>query len=380
MKKETITISSKKHKGVHRILIYFKYNESLKNIIKLKLNAFWSYSLKCWYMDLNQENINKIHNELSGNYKIIDNIQKKRDYSQKEKDFLNGFYKYLKGKRYSNSTVNTYVFFIADLVSFYKEKTPNKYTNRDIEVYIENIFIRRNYSISTQRQFISAVKQLAIYNPTCRINNLKLIRPKKSRKLPTILSKEEVLRLLKNIGNIKHKTIVALLYSSGLRISELLNLKINQLDFDRKQLLIKDAKGRKDRYVILAENMIPLLFNYHTNYKPKLYLFEGNNNQKYSASSVRKLLKRASDKALIGKDITPHTLRHSFATHLLENGISLRHIQELLGHSKPETTMIYTKVTQKDLLEIKSPLDKIVENYKEDNLEQKFLLSFKNKG
>ena len=144
-------------------------------------------------------------------------------------------------------------------------------------------------------------------------------------------------------------------------------------------MLIKNAKGRKDRYVVLADSFLPFLQNYITTYRPKKYFVEGPENKCYSASSVRKFLHHSSQLARIERVITPHTLRHSYATHLLENGTDLRYIQELLGHSKPETTMIYTHVAKKDLLDIKSPLDTILLSLaNRDKRELKFLLSGNN--
>ena len=206
-----------------------------------------------------------------------------------------------------------------------------------------------------------------------------MTRPKKSRVLPTVLSQEEVINILRYTKNLKHRAILALLYSSGLRIGEVLNLKIEHFLIDRKQLLIKNAKGRKDRYVTLAESFLPLLFNYLNTYTPKVYFIEGQTGGKYSASSIRKFLAQSCKVARIKTHVTPHTLRHSYATHLLENGVGIRHIQELLGHSKPETTMIYTHVTRKDLVNIKSPLDHAINQLKEtQKVEQKFLLSGNN--
>ena len=171
------------------------------------------------------------------------------------------------------------------------------------------------------------------------------------------MSKEEVIDLLRYTKNLKHRAVLAMIYSAGLRISELLNLKLFHIDIDRKQITVKNSKGRRDRTVILAQSFIPLMQNYLMNYNPKIYFVEGKPTQKYSSESVRSFLHRATKIANIKKRVTPHTLRHSYATHLLENGIDLRYIQELLGHAKPETTMIYTHVSKKDLLKIKSPLD-----------------------
>jgi site-specific recombinase XerD len=145
-------------------------------------------------------------------------------------------------------------------------------------------------------------------------------------------------------------------------VGEAINLELAHIDIDRRQLFIKNAKGRKDRFVVLAESFLPLFHNYFTTYAPTTYFVEGSKGKKYSATSIRSFLKRACKKAGIQKTVTPHTLRHSYATHLIENGTGLRHVQELLGHSKPETTMIYTHVAKKDMLSIKSPLDTALMN------------------
>jgi site-specific recombinase XerD len=195
--------------------------------------------------------------------------------------------------------------------------------------------------------------------------------------LPLILSKEEVINLLQCTKILKHRAILALIYASGLRISELINLELQDIDVDRKQIIIKKGKGRKDRYVILANSFLPLLNNYLNTYSPQKYFAEGPIvSMKYSASSVRKFLKQSCRYAGIKKTVTPHTLRHSYATHLLENGVDLRYIQELLGHARPETTMIYTHVSKKDLLHIESLLDTVVKGMLEkDNRDNKVVIS-----
>lgn len=150
---------------------------------------------------------------------------------------------------------------------------------------------------------------------------------------------------------------MSLTYSCGLRISEALNLRINSIDLNRKLLHIKSAKGREDRFVPISLTMIDLLKRYLSLYNPKLYLFEGQKNATYSTTSARQVLKRALNKTNINKNVTLHTLRHSYATHLLENGTDIRFIQELLGHNSPKTTMIYTHVSTISLQKIKNPFD-----------------------
>ncbi len=377
----TIYLEQKVHRKTLQLLIKFKYHQKLINSIKSVNGAFWSTTLKCWYIKKSNENIEKIEKLFKGITKVDSSkISKKetfkRELTKSQRVLLNNFYLYLKGKRYSESTLNTYTFFVADFINFHSKIALEDLTNRHVEEFIEIVFLERNYSISSQRQFISALKLFVLFYPDTKINDVQLERPRKSRKLPTVLSQEEILEIIKVTRNLKHRAIIALIYSAGLRISELISLELKHIDIDRKQIFINSGKGRKDRYIVLANSFLPLLQNYFLTYQPKKYFVEGINQKPYSASSIRKFLSKSSRLAGISKKVTPHTLRHSYATHLLENGIGLRHIQELLGHAKPETTMIYTHVVKKDLLDIQSPLDTILLSLsKNPKQEQKFLLS-----
>ena len=381
------------HQKDHQIKIGFKYNDTLINLLRDVSNTRWSKTLSCWYIKNTPENLKLLFKIFKGQANlnadaIFDKSMPMHQYPKKRirnlslenKTLLNGFYLYLKGKRYSKSTIDTYSHFVADFIEFYNNKNIKQLTNRDVELFIETIFIKRNYAVSTQRQFISGLKLFIVFYPYTYIEDLKLSRPKASKILPNVLSQNEVIHLLRVTQNLKHKTILALIYSAGLRISELINLKIEDLKIDRRQIHIKNAKGRKDRYVVLAESTLPLLQSYLNVYKPTFFLIEGAKQEVYSASSIRKFMNVSCKKAnLIGK-VTPHTLRHSYATHLIESGVSLRHIQELLGHSSPKTTMIYTHIARKDVLAIKSPLDNALEQLsKSEKQEQKVLLSFQNR-
>ena len=358
----TIYLEQKVHKKENQLLLRFDFNYQFVDLIKSIKGAYWSKSLRAWYLKDSEENLNLILSIFKGNATIDSSeINKrptfKRNLTKFQKKLLNGFYLYLKGKRYSTSTIQTYTFFLADFVNFHSAIQLDNLTNRNVEEFIEVVFMERSYSVSTQRQFISAVKIFTSYYPQTKINNLVLERPKKSRKLPNVLSQEEVLDIIRCTQNLKHRAIIALIYSCGLRISELINLKLEDFHIERKQLIIKEGKGRKDRYVSLADSFLPLLSNYYTSYKPTFYFVEGPKGGKYSAGSVRQFLKRSCLRAQIRKIVTPHTLRHSYATHLLENGVDIRYIQSLLGHARPETTMIYTHVKRKDLMKIQNPLD-----------------------
>lgn len=370
-----IKVSNLVYNKQHHISLAFAYNQQLISIVRKIPTAIWHTSKKVWHLMDTEDHLKLIQNSFE-NEAIIDTsnyntslketfinhpLKRERLLSESQKDLLNNFFKYLRGKRYSKSTINTYVYYVADFIEFYTTKALHELNNRDVELFIESVFIARNYSISTQRQFISALKLFIIFEPSTHIQNLELERPQRSRTLPGILSQKEVVGLISNTKNLKHRAIIALLYSSGLRISELINLKLSDISVDRRQVFIKNSKGRKDRYVTLAESMMPLLQQYLKLYKPQLYFAEGPPSEPYSASSVRQFIKASRVLSGITTSITPHTLRHSYATHLLEQGVGIRHIQELLGHSKPETTMIYTHIAKRDLLNIKSPLDYALE-------------------
>lgn len=376
----TINISTGLHRNNSVFFLHFYFNDLI--IEKLKsISASWSQTKKCWCLKNSEENLALILELFKDITKVdVSKIPKKtgfkRDLTTAEKKILNNFYLFLKGKRYSQSTIQTYTIFVADFINFHTKTPLEELTNRDVELFIETVFIERNYSVSSQRQFISALKIFTVFYPQIKINNLSLERPKKSRTLPSVLSQEEVLRIIQYTQNIKHRAILTLLYSCGLRIGELINLKLADFHVERKQLIVKKGKGRKDRYVSLADSFLPLLSNYYHSYKPTIYFVEGQNGGKYSAESIRSFLRKSCKKAGIRKLVTPHTLRHSYATHLLENGVDLRYIQTLLGHSKPETTMIYTHVQRKDLMEIQNPLDVALQKFnKINNNNQKVVLS-----
>jgi len=374
----TILLKKVVHRKNVQLLLLFAYDQQIINIIK-KLEGYqWSQSLRGWYILFSPENITTLKEALKNTAKFnadpsiyqsikISHPREKRVISDQNKDIIRQYVKYLKGKRYSESTVKTYFTFVADFFHYIKDTPIIDLCNRDVEKFIEDVFIPRKYSISTHRQLISALKLFKAFYPECKIEELKLTRPSKSKLLPTVLSKEQIIDLLRCTKNLKHRAILAMIYSAGLRISELLNLELKHIDIDRRQIIIKNSKGRRDRNVILAESFIPLMINYITSYNPTIYFVEGQTNEKYSAESIRAFLKRSCGIAKIYKRVTPHTLRHSYATHLLENGIDLRYIQELLGHAKPETTMIYTHVSKKDLLKIESPLDIALKSLSETN-------------
>ncbi len=386
--KITVTLGKILYKNQVNLLITFKYDESIISRIR-NLGGFkWSKSNRGWLCPYSNDKLNLVQQKLSNLATIsIDNsiqtnlvpkpIRKARDISESNKEVIRSFVKYLEGKRYGESTIKTYFTYVADFIEYIKNKPLEDLNNRDVEMFIEDVFTPRKYSISSQRLLISAIKIFAAFYPKCKIEGLDLARPHKSKKLPVVLSQDEVVNLIRCTRNLKHRAVLAFIYSSGMRIGELINLELIDIDVDRCQVFVRNSKGRKDRYVSLAQSFKPLLFNYINTYQPKKYFVEGKPSIKYSAGSVRLFLKRSAELAEIKKRITPHSLRHSYATHLLEHGTDIRLIQELLGHSRPETTMIYTHVSKKSLMTISNPLDVAVKNYtskkKDENGANKYL-------
>ncbi len=209
-----------------------------------------------------------------------------------------------------------------------------------------------------QSQVINAVKLYFSNKQKRKLDPITIERPRQPKKLPQVLSKEEMKLILEAHTNIKHRTMLSLLYACGLRRGELLGLKLADIDSKRGELRVNQAKGAKDRIVPISPKVIDMLREYYVAEKPGLYLFEGEKkNQPYSEASLQKVLKTALEKAKIKKPVTLHWLRHSYATHLIENGTDLRFIQELLGHNSSKTTEIYTHVSQKSLQKVRSPFD-----------------------
>jgi integrase/recombinase XerD len=268
------------------------------------------------------------------------------------------FKQWLLSKRYSPSTIKTYSESLKSFLIFYREKAIAEISNEDVIIYNNEYILKNNLSASYQNQIVNAIK---LFFQTIRETKMmvdKIHRPKRSKLLPNVLSKEEIKLILNAHSNIKHKTMLSLIYSCGLRRSELLNLKPADIDSKRGIVIIRQSKGKKDRIAPLSPKILDMLREYYIGFKPKTWLFEGQNeNTKYDERSLSNVLKQALTKSRINKPVSLHWLRHSYATHLLESGTDLRYIQELLGHSSSKTTEIYTHVSTKSIQQIKSPFD-----------------------
>lgn len=271
--------------------------------------------------------------------------------NQSESSIKKEYKNFLKLNNFSDKTIGSYSRILEDFLKI----SSNKITNEEVKRYILKS-IEKKQSSSYIKQKYAAIKILFVIMGKSQEFNLP--NYKKESRIPEVLNKEQTIKIIKSIKNPKHKLMIKLMYASGIRVSELLNLKSKDIDIERKILIVRQGKGAKDRITLFPKNLEKELLTYLLKESPKNFLFESNRNKKYSSKTIEKIIEKASKKA-IKRKIRPHVLRHSFATHLLESGIDLRKIQKLLGHKNLRTTQIYTHIARTDLENIKSPLDNL---------------------
>lgn len=369
------------HKDQSCIAIRFDFDDVIKKLV-MQVGSKWSKTHNCFYMPSMGKNKHLLFKTLTNAgffvdysaYKQNDKIAEEKkntkestsvsilslpSLDQDQTNDIEKFKRWMTQKRLSDNTIKTYSQVTVLFLRYLNAKNSNKLTPKLIETFNYECILVPKHSINYQNQCINGIKKYFSYK-LIDVDSLHIERPRRSKSLPQVLSLEEVKRLLDSIQNLKHKTLLSLVYSAGLRIGEAISLKITDIDSKRMLIHVKMAKGKKDRYTLLSSSFLLLMREYYKVYKPKIYLFEGQNGGKYSSASAQEILKKAVKKAQVTKPkITLHTLRHSFATHLLESGTDLRYIQSLLGHSSPKTTMIYTHVSEQRIQKIKNPFDSL---------------------
>ncbi len=366
-----IILKRGKRKGAPVVQIEFPYNKQLIDVIRQKTNAAWSANLGCWYIPESNFNLGNFFTALK-DVAYIDyrELQKEgqeqiEDRPEKEKAHIKlpaGYLERLEQERYSESTIKTYTHYFRDFISAFSEKDLQYITKEEINAYILKLIQEKDISSSQQNQRINAIKFYYEKVLNRKKEYYQIDRPRKERRLPDVLSKEDIGRMIKATANLKHKCLISIIYSCGLRRSEAVNLRLKDIDSKRMLIKIRGAKGKKDRYVPLSGVLLELLRNYYRKEKPSNWLFEGLGGMQYSTTSIYNVVKNTARKAGIKKRIYPHILRHSFATHHLEQGTDLRFIQAFLGHESSKTTEIYTHVSNKELLKFKNPLDEIFDS------------------
>jgi len=372
---QKITLSTIEHKGKTAYRLHFAYDATVKKLLKPLPYVRWSATHNCFYAFCDTITFSALYKQLRDLKLFVDysEIQKSRPVSSpvaKPKAILNlpdlaestqkelaRFNRWMEEKRLATSTVNTYHAVTMLFLQYLQLKQAPSPDGLWIQRFNHDYILKGGHSVSYQNQCINGIKKYFAFK-NMEVETMNIERPRKEKRLPVVLSKEEVKNIFDATYNLKHRTLLSLIYSAGLRIGEALALRPQNIDRHRMLIHIKMAKGKKDRYTLLSPNILQLLETYYRVYKPKTYLFEGQDGGPYTSSSAQQVLKKAMRKAGIFKQgITLHSLRHSFATHLLESGTDIRYIQSLLGHNSPNTTMIYTHVSEKSLKNIKNPFD-----------------------
>ncbi len=401
-----VTLKPLHHHGQECIGIYFEINFKIQGALKKTGIVKFSVSNKCWYTALSKENYNKIFFTLKGLASIEQSLlhqylaDKKKIIPTKQiKSFANPFKQTsitsltntqnipvrkqpttpakttihpinahilpamrqaLILKSYSSSTIRTYINEVGVFLRTIQQHPADKFSTQRIKDYLQYCAEKLKLTENTLHSRMNALK--FYFEQVLKKEKIfwDIPRPKKGIQLPKVISKEEMIRLLKAIENMKHKTMIMLGYACGLRVSEITGLEVKDIDEDRRLLFIQKAKGKKDRIVSLSPVMLVMLREYQAKYKPEKYLFEGQyKGTAYSSRSLELIIKAAKEKAGIKKTGSMHMLRHSFATHLLEKGTDVVFIQKILGHNSIKTTLRYLHVTNKDLINILSPIEDI---------------------
>jgi integrase/recombinase XerD len=371
----SVKVSNLFHRGKDCLALQFEFNRPLIELIKKIPGARFSYTHKAWYIEKRPTLLNEIFETLK-DYALVDisalgnptkeNVKTsttpvvaREPLNPMHEQVLRMMEQKLKLRAYSENTIRTYLQSFKDFLHFYNDTDPTDLLEAEIRNYLLFLIEKKKLSRSSQNQAINAIKFFyeKVLGQERKVYHLE--RPMRERRLPEVLSQLEVMQIFEALGNLKHRVMLMLVYAAGLRRSELLNLLVGDVDLNRNVVFIRAAKGSRDRQSVMAQSLGPMLEQYIKEYKPKMWLFEGMNGERYSPTSLRMVLKAGVEKAGIKKRVRLHMLRHSFATHLLEAGTSTRYIQVLLGHQSPKTTEVYAHVSRFSLDKIQSPLDQI---------------------
>lgn len=396
---QTVVLKSLQHQGKECIGIFFETNSKLNGAIRKNAGARWSKTHQCWWLPLSKENYNKLFFALKGLASIEQSAlhqylaERKKQYplpgslpvkwpqgnikdvagqrvtvyreekiSVVNKHVLPAMEQYLKLKAYSPSTAKTYLNEMAQLLQTIKTIPADELRPEHLRRYLVYCFEKLGLTENTLHSRINALK--FYYEQVLGREKFfwEIPRPKKRELLPKIFNQQEIAAIINSVKNLKHKTMLMLAYSAGLRVSEVIHLRTLGIDSKRMSIFISQAKGKKDRVASLSPVLLVMLREYAKKYKPdkKGFLFEGaRKSEPYSSRSLQEVLQEAKKKAGILRPGSIHSLRHSFATHLVDRGTDVTMIQKLLGHNDIKTTLRYLHTSNRDLLKIVSPLDEL---------------------
>jgi len=381
MEEKTIVISAIRHKEESRLLLRFEKDFKLVEAGKKLRDFKFSITHKAWHVPYEEGMLRKIIEVFSPLVKLdysavtetpsaiaqraetiprggLGKGGKINHLGEEKEKKIASFQQFMRTRRMADSTITVYTEAVRSFLKFFPQKTIEEITNQDVLTFNDEYILANQLSGSYQNQVVNALKLFFRIVFDRQLDPEVIIRPKREKNLPHVLSKNEVKKLLGSIRNSKHKMMLSLIYACGMRRGELLKLVPTDIKGDRKLIMIRQAKGKKDRMVPISDKILELLREYYLQYRPKKFLFEGMRpGVAYDERSLQLVMKQAVKRAGIDPHATLHWLRHSYATHLLEAGTDLRYIQELLGHNSSRTTEIYTHVSNRSLEKIVSPFD-----------------------
>jgi integrase/recombinase XerD len=368
---KVIRLEPMRHRDADQVSIRYAADQEIDKVVRALPGRKWSQTQGTWYVpaaaDVMQQLMARLSHlatiEIPGSGPAVilppPIVNARIPLSEENASVINSLKLWMESKRYSPNTIASYIECLHVFCRFTNKPLQHN-TRDDLVEFNTGYILRQHLSSSYQAHFVSAIKLLFNVCHFSQLSTGELMRPRREKRLPNVLSKEEVKRLLGATPNVKHRCMLSLIYSCGLRSGELRALEPAQINVERGIIVIRQAKGKKDRLVPLSRGITDLLKEYNKAYHPRRYLFEGQTEgEQYDERSLQNVLKSSVSRAQLGKPVTLHWLRHSYATHLLEAGTNLRYIQEILGHSNPKTTQIYTHVSTEAIQNIHSPFDSL---------------------
>ena len=341
-----------------RIALMFDYNEEIITLVKQIKGRKWSVSNRFWHIPFYPDYLQKLNKQFAGHLKFESESTKKST-SKIEVKFPPEYLRKLELYDYSESTIKSYRNHFLLFMKHFPDIKPEEIAPEQIRAYIIYLVEEKKYSSFSQNNAINAIRFYYTKVLHRELDDFYAPRPHMPKNIPKVLNEAEVALILKNLTDLRDKCMIFLVYSAGLTPSEILHLKPNQIDSKNMKIFVSSAKGDKDRYVVLADKLLILLREYFKKHKPEVWLFETYPGKQYSKRKLQKTFKATVQKSRITKPATLSILKNSFAVHLIEKGVDIRYIQQMLGHKHSKTTMKYMRVSKRDLKAIKSPLDSL---------------------
>lgn len=331
-----------------RVALIFKYNDKIISLVKTIEELKWSASNKFWHLPYRDNYLQLLNKQFEGKLEFV-------EYSQIPSEYIEALERW----NYSEPTIKTYKQNFRMFLRHYPDLKPKEISLIQIRDYIIYLVETKKYSVSSQNNAINAIRFYYTKVLNKELEDFYAPRPHRPKTTPMVLNEKEVSLILKNLTDLRDKCMIFLVYSAGLTPSEILHLKPKQIDSKNMRIFISSAKGDKDRHVVLSEKLLILLREYFIKHKPKKWLFESYPGKQYSKRKLQKSFQTAVQESGISKPATLTILKNSFAVHLIEKGVDIRYIQQMLGHKHAKTTMKYLRVSKRDLKAIKSPLDNL---------------------